>query len=150
MNTMKWLVVAALVVFWIVIGNIFGSQNVRYALRGLVVLILIAGLVIAIWDRVMVRVQSKPRFQRSATDKPDLQTRGQKSVHHAIIARTSEGKMTDGYVIGFLREGIKGYTPRPELGFFLDYASAQAQAEELNLRDGFTKIQVNRIVNRWK
>ena len=69
--------------------------------------------------------------------------------YHAIVARSDDGSLAKGYVIGFVRRGHKGYTAEPKFGCFIDFKKAQEKAELLNAQLGLSKAKASRMISRW-
>jgi hypothetical protein len=115
----------------------FGHKNVIGGLQAFSLLIGLLGLGVTLVGKAIVRfqIQHPPRQPRV--------------VYNPIIARSPEGDLIDGYFIGMLREGTKGYTPQTELGRFLDRDDARRKADELNARRGLTKREINLLIGRW-
>jgi hypothetical protein len=133
----KWLIVAGVFAFWIILDMMFGVWNVRNALRGSILILLLLGLAVVLVDKLIVvfRTHYPPTNPKVA--------------YHAILARSPEGKFTNGYVIGQICEGRKGYSAQLQFGTFADCEAAAQKADELNAQTGLTQGQVNRLISRW-
>jgi hypothetical protein len=136
-NVIKWTIVALVVLFWMVTSAVFGNANTRGGLRVLVLLILLLALAMYFFDKLIVAFRVDHPAQNA------------KKAYHAIVDRFDDGKLNDGYVVGLLIEGTKGYTPQPDLGKFSNYKDAQNLAQNLNKQLGLSEGQANRIVSRW-
>jgi hypothetical protein len=134
----KWLILVAVVGGFVLLAVLFGPGDIRSGLRLFVLLILVLGVATAFANKAIVafrtaRPPSEPNY-----------------AYHAIIARDGRGEMIGGtYVIGLLREGVKGYAVQPQFGTFTDYDMATKKADELNAETGLSTAQINRLLNRW-
>jgi hypothetical protein len=132
----KWPV--AVLFGFVILAALFGAGNVRSGLRLFVFLILVFGIVAALVNKAAVAFH---------TASPPSQP---KYAYHAIFARDGRGEMIVGtYVIGLLREGVKGYAVQPQFGTFTDWDVATRKADDLNAATGLSTAQINRLVNRW-
>jgi hypothetical protein len=146
-KAIQWAVVVGAVVFWVVLGYLFGPSNVRDGLRAIVVLVMVLGVAFVVGGRLLTALRVKASDDESARTDPVHSPEARK-VYNAIFAR-EDGQLTHGYVIGFICEGRKGYTPLPQFGKFTAYDEAKSKADELNAKTGLTSGQINRITNRW-
>ena len=78
----------------------------------------------------------------------DLSVTEERLVYHASVPKVERDVLTKYYVIGSVREGHKGTTPRPEFGKFWHFQDAQAKAKALNAQSGYGMMRAQRIVNR--
>lgn len=135
--TKRFALIGVITVFWLILGALFGPQNVRNGLRASLLVVLVLGIVFTVRQKIVVVFQ---------TNHPPNQPR---TAYNAIIARTTDGNMTGSYVVGLVCEGTRGFVPQPGFGTFVDYAEAKRKANELNSQIGLTNTEANRLINRW-
>jgi hypothetical protein len=133
----KWIISGAALTFWLTLGTLFGPINVRNALRASVVAFMLLAFVVFGANKLVVVYRTKFPLSHPRV------------AYHAIIARLPESRIIDGYVIGLVREGQKGYSTQHQFGTFADVETATRKASELNAQAGLTEGQVNRLSNRW-
>lgn len=144
-----WLVVGILLVFWMILGALFGPQNIRYALRLFIVMIMLLGVVLAVVDKIQISVRTTRPMPENRTG-ASHPTSNPRRAYHAITARSEDGRIADGWVIGFVEEGKKGYSRQLESGTFADINEAQEKADRLNAEAGLGSWKANRMLNRWR
>jgi hypothetical protein len=138
MGNNKWLIPIIVVAGFLLLAVLFGPSDVRSGLRLFVLLILVLGVATVLANKAIIAFR---------TARPPNEP---KYAYHPIIARDGRGEMIGGtYVIGLLREGVKGYTVQPQFGTFTDYDMATKKADELNAETGLSTAQINRLLNRW-
>jgi hypothetical protein len=160
-----WVFVGGLLAFWMVVGALFGVANVRAGLRLFTLLVILLSLVVLAVDKAYVAVRTRQagglrRDTAGGTSSDTAQVhvgspgatgkRTLRVAYHPVVNRSEDGRLADGWVVGFVEEGTKGYARRLDLGTFATPEEAQKKADELNRQNGLSSWKVNRMINRWR
>jgi hypothetical protein len=145
----KRLLVGGVFLFWMILGALFGPQNVRSGLRLFVLMMMLLGLVLVVVEKIQVSLRTTRPVAQKPTGRSQP-TGNPKRAYHAITARSEDGRMANGWVIGFVEEGKKGYSRQLEFGTFADINEAQEKADRLNADAGLSSRKANRMLNRWR
>lgn len=161
----RWVFIGGLIAFWMVVGALFGVANVRAGLRLFTLLVILLSLLVLAVDKAYVAVRTRQARELTG-DKADGTSnetaqvyagsagatgkRSLRTAFHPVVNRSEDGRLADGWVVGFVQEGTKGYARRLDLGTFATPEEAQKKADELNRQNGLSSWKVNRMINRWR
>ena len=129
-NIFKWALVGGAVTCFAILGAVFGPRSVRGVLRATAFVVMILGLAILSGDQLVIALQKRRRQREQSSGDGGAQSRS-RTAYNGIIARSDAGIIVDGYVIGMIHEGEKGYTPQPEFGVFADLGKARLRPMNL-------------------
>jgi hypothetical protein len=129
----------------------FGTRDTSGILKLIVILIILGGVAISAISRLGIsqgqtNTQHPPPVITKSTLEAEKELITAPVAFHYVSARTEDGNIRSGWMVGMVAMDRKGYIYRHDLGYFSSIAKAERKAVEMNAIHGLSEKEADRII----